>query len=518
MLQKKSLTEALPVLAVVSALLVSTGCVSGNKTVDSARAGLRVGNDPVALEWAESKKHSWYSKPLGYVETGRVRMLAGDFLGSSTNLSVAIDAVIDETAEGPVLKMGDVGASVMAGTITDDRTRPYDLPAYEFIQALNYQMLNYVFLGKIDSACVEARRAVFAQDAIAEKYAGEVEKKRLKEEERAAKAAQQAEAAEKNAATAEDESASMTRVNQEMARMAPVLEKSRCSYENALAWYLCGALLEEQGDQSNAALSYRKANELTPHNPYIRRDFLRTLATQDQAASRTLMQRYKLEAQDVMRAPAEIIVIFEESFVPQRKSVKIPLPVAGTLTSADIPFYEEGPHNPIYFEVAVGDRVLGGGSEAVNIQALAYHDLKEKMPGVVLRNVTRIGTRIAAQQIANHAGGSTAKYTVMAFNAISTVVNKADTRAWYTLPAIAYLTCHPVDPGRQTITLRNPATGYRIDVPVEVAPGERRIIWIADIEGCSRVGTASLNGRGAPPSFMVADSLLTGPRMLTTAK
>jgi hypothetical protein len=219
-----------------------------------------------------------------------------------------------------------------------------------------------------------------------------------------------------------------------------------------------------------------------------------------------------------MRAPSEVIIVFEESFVPQRKSIKIPLPVAGTLTSADIPLYEDGPHNPIYFEVSCAGNVLGGGAEAVNVQSLAYHDLKEKMPGVVLRNVTRIGTRIAAQQIANHAGNDIAKYGVLAFNSISTLINKADTRAWYTLPAISYLTCHPVQPGKSTITLRNPATGYTIDVPVDVGVGERRLIWIADIEGCSRIGTAPLNGKGVKPTFAVSDSLITGPRIISAAR
>jgi hypothetical protein len=491
-------------------LLVISGCVAVTPDVAAARNGLRVGNDVKALAWAEKKKCSWYSKPLGYVETGRVRMLGGDFLGSSTNFSFIIDSVIDDTAEGPVLKLGSVGANVMAGTVTDDRTRPYELPAYEFIQALNYQMLNHIFLSQIDAACVEARRAVFAQDAIAEKYAAEVVKKNNEAEEDAQTQNKE------NAATDEDHDAAMLRVNQELDKMAPVLEKSRCSYENALVWYLSGVLLEEQKDISNAALCYRKANEISPHNPYIRRDFLRTLATQDQVAYQTLMKQYNLKPQDVVRAPAELIIILEESFVPQRKSVKIPLPVGGTLTSADFPFYEEGPHNPIYFEVSCDGASLGGGAEAVNIQALAYHDLKEKMPGVVLRNVTRIGTRIAAQQEANQVG-DTAKLAVLAFNAVSTVINKADTRAWYTLPAIAYLTSHAVQPGQRKITLRNPATGYTIDIPVQVAEGERRLIWLADIEGCSRIGTASLNGKGGSPTFMTEGSLLTGPRLLTTA-
>lgn len=500
---KKNLVRNSALVLLAVALVLFSGCISSNENVGAARAGLRAGDDDLALQWAEGIKQSVYSKQLGYLETGRVRMLSGDFVGSSTNFAVAIDTLIDQTDEGPVIKVGDVGANIMAGSLTDDRTRPYNLPAYEFIQALNYQMLNYIFLGDITAAGVEARRAVYAQDAIAEKYAHEVDKKNRKAEEQAVD--------DGSAATAADKDASIAQVDQAMSGMAPVLEKSRSSYENALAWYLCGALLEEQGDLSNAALSYRKANELTPCNPYIRRDFLRMLATQDQIAFKALMRQYKLQPADIARSSAEVIIVFEESFVPQRKSIKIPLPVGGTLTSAEIPIYEAGSHNPMCFEVSCDDTVLGGGSEAVNVQALAYHDLKEKMPGVVLRNVTRIGTRIAAQQVANNAGNDMVKVGVLAFNSVSTLVNKADTRSWCTLPAISYLTCHPVAAGARSLKIHNPATGYAVDIPVEIDAGERRIVWIADIEGCSRIGTASLNGKGLPPTFMIDGSLLTGP-------
>ena len=495
-----------------AALLLLTGCVSGNKGADSAIASLRAGNDAVALEWAEDMKDSWYSKPLGYVETGRVRMLSGDFKGSSTNFSVAIESMIDQTDEGPVIKVGDVGANIMAGTITDDRMRPYNLPAYEFIQALNYQMINYVFLGDIESACVEARRAIFAQDAIAEKYGSDLKNNAYKKVDKG-----EGDVEEANAATEADENSSIAAVDEKMAGMAPVLAKSRNSYENGLAWYMCGVLLEEQGDKSNAALSYRKAHELSPNNPYIRRDFLRMLRTQDQVAYRALVAKFKMKESDLVRAPAEIIIMFENSFVPQRKSVKVPLPIAGTVTSADFPIYKSGPHTPVNFEVGVGGTSLGHASEAVNIQALAYHDLKEHIPGIVIRNVTRIGTRIAAQKIANQVG-SAAQVGVLIFNLGSTIFNKADTRAWYTIPALSYLTCHAVEPGKQIIYLRNPSTGYSLEIPVEVASGERRLIWIADIEGCSRVGTASLNGKGAAPTFKIDDSLLTGPRKFNAAK
>ncbi|MDD2347191.1 MAG: hypothetical protein PHS50_02905, partial [Kiritimatiellae bacterium] len=251
------------------ALLATVGCVSTNPGVDRALSGLRAGNDPVALAWSEKLKHSTYSRELGFVETGRVRMLSGDFLGSSTNFAAAIDTVIEETESGPVFKLGDAGATVMAGTITDDRTRPYHLPAYEFIHALQYQMLNHLFLGQRDAATVEARRAVFAQDQIAEKYGKEVEEARVQ-------------------AASGQSANSMGVVEGRMQEMAPVIEMTRSSYENGLAWYLSGLLLEEDKDQANAALAYRKAWELIPGNPYVQKDFLRTLRTQDFEAFKTL--------------------------------------------------------------------------------------------------------------------------------------------------------------------------------------------------------------------------------------
>src|ERR1035437_10314830 len=119
--------RTLCVLCACLGLLSATGCVSSNVQVDKALSSLRAGDDPVALVWSENLKHSIYSKKLGCLETGRVRMLSGDFLGSSTNFAVVIDQIIEKSENGPVLKMGSVGANVMAGTLTDDRTRAYDV-------------------------------------------------------------------------------------------------------------------------------------------------------------------------------------------------------------------------------------------------------------------------------------------------------------------------------------------------------------------------------------------------------
>jgi hypothetical protein len=419
-------------------------------------------------------------------------MLSGDFLGSSTNFSVVIDSVIDKNENGPVLKMGSVGANVMAGTITDDRTRTYEVPAYEFIQSLHYQMLNQVFLGNVEAAGVEARRAVFAQDAIAEKYSKEVKEAQEKADDPKTKTA-------------------YGKVDAQMQGMAPVLEKTRSSFENGLAWYLCGVLFEQQNDLSDAALSYRKAWELVPGNPYVQKDFLRLIRTQDSEMYKGLLAQTGVDPKTLVRDRTEVIVIVEESFVSQRQSLKVPLPIPGinTLTSVDFPIYKDSAYTPMALELREKEAPFGLSAQALSVQSLAYRDLKEKMPGVVIRNVTRVATRVAAQHVANQAGG-VAQYSVLAFNAISTVINKADTRAWYTLPMSSQLYRGKVAPGEHLFELRNQVTGFVTRFPVKVNEGETRIIWVADIGGNARIATASLNGKGGPTTFQVNNSMLAG--------
>jgi hypothetical protein len=492
------LSRVHPWFFLVPALAVFTGCVSPNVRVDRARTALRTGNDSAALVWSEDLKNSFYSKDLGYLESGRVRMLGGDFLGSSTNLSAAIDTVIEQTDEGPRVKLGDVGANVMAGTITDDRTRPYRLPPYEFIHALEYQMLNRVFLGDLGGAAVEARRAVFAQDQIAEKYGADV---------RAARDS-----------VPQDQSAGLQKVDEEMARLDEVANLTRSSYENPLAWWLCGILFEQDRDIANARLAYQKAHDLAPGNPFAQRDWLRALRVEDRVAYRAALARANVAEAALARPETEIVLVFEQGFVPQRLSKKIPVPVLGTVVSVDFPFYEAPAYTPAPVALADGGRALGASALALNVQALAYRDLKEKIPGIVTRNVSRAAVRIAASVAAKEAArrdssgvGDVVQLGVFLGTAVATAINRADTRAWYTLPMVSHVWRGAVEPGARVLALRSPLTGWVVNVPVTVARGEARLVWVADTGGNARVASAPLNGKGAPAAFGIYNSVMGSP-------
>ena len=120
---------------------------------------------------------------------------------------------------------------------------------------------------------------------------------------------------------------------------------------------------------------------------------------------------------------------------------------------------------------------------------------------MVVRNVARAVTKVAAQQVANNQNDDLVRFGMMAINAASSLATTADTRAWYSLPMVAQLYRGPLSAGTHTLQCRNPATGTTLTIPVTLTEGETRLIWVADTGGIAVAATASLSGKGLPPTF-----------------
>jgi hypothetical protein len=474
-------------LAVLTVL--PTGCATHSAGVGAALSSLKAGDTATALQWSERLKMSAFSKNLGQIESGRIKMLAGDFAGSRADFATAIDKILEETENGPAIRVGSIGTTLASSMVTDDTLRNYELAPYELIQLLHYQTLNYLFCGDQPGAAVEMRRTVFAQDAIAEKYSGEVEKAQEKADKQ----------------QADTEAKAMAAVNAKMEIMGPALERTRSSHENGLAWYFCGLIFEKQGDISNATICYRKAWELSPQNPDIVKDFLRLLQTQDQRAFIDLVLQNNLDVKNLTRGSTEIVVLYEESLISERQAEKVPVPIPDfkgtiTLVSIDFPFYSDPAYTASLLAITDNGTKLGVAEPAVYLQSLAYRDLKEKMLGIITRNVTRAITKIASQQVANQ-GNSYTQLGMMAFNAISSIAATADTRAWYSIPMDTQLYRGSISPGTHTLECRSPINGTLLTIPVTVEEGETRLVWIADTGGIAVAATATLSGKGLPPTY-----------------
>ncbi len=437
--------------------LAFTGCVSVQREAMTARSALAAGNAQPAMTWADQlATDSVYSKNLGAVEAGRVRLLSGDTAGAELWFRQAVDSVVDRKERAPKIRLGDVGNAVLASTITDDRTREYYLPPYEINFALQYAILAQCLNGKREDALVDARLAVYVQDSLAETYGADVQAKVAGSDAKANAAADR-----------------MT--TSQNAQLAEMMAASRNSWENPVLWWLTGVLFEADGDLDLALQSYRKAQAIRSDCAVFARE----------------VQRAEAGEKAPVSDKARLVVIYEEGMVPLRESLKIPVPIY-TGFGIDIPMYgDKTAYRPNAVSIS-GASQLVAASPAVDVRALAARDLSEQLPGVILRNITRAAVQAGAQAAVNAAGNDYAKLAVLAVNVIATAMREADTRSWATLPDGQQVWSESaMTPGAYQLGVN--VNGRTVSVPVTLGAGETVLVWIADLGQTFRTGVATLS-------------------------
>lgn len=407
-------------LALVVSAFALAGCVSVDTDAVGAIDAMKRGDFAAAEEWSVDLADSHYSKNLGMVEAGRVSMLSGDFDKADGWFRRGVDTAVDRKEQNPKIKLGDVGNTVLASTITDDRTREYYLPPYELNFALQYGILSQLFAGKRDDAMADARLAVYVQDHLADEYGPDVAKASMSSD----RGAQQL-------------------YDDQGGNLQTLIAETRCSWENPVLWWLTGVLFETDGDLDMAWQSYRKAAAILPRNAVFSND---------------------CERADHWVAPrsgkARLVAIRDRDFVPMRKSVKVPVPIY-TAMSIDIPTYD-------------ASLCARTPDTALDVLALGARDLKEHLPGIIARNITRAATQAAAQAVANNNGNEYVQLGVLLGNAVISAMRRADTRSWRTLPAtVEVWEDNDMSPGDYQV----------FGETVSLAAGETKLLWVAEFGG-----------------------------------
>ncbi len=434
-------------LLIAATLAFAAGCVSVDQDVAEARAFIAAGCPADATAWSCAlATNSHYSTRLGRVEAGRVAWLSGDFAASEAWFRAAVEDAIDQQEGAPKIKLGDAGNTALSATVTDDRMREYYLPPYEINFALTYAILSQLANGKFDDARADARLAVYVQDTLSKTYGEDL-----------AKAKTGGSTDEKSRAASDSVAAQQTAALDEM------MAATRNSWENPVLWWLTGVVFESSGEKDMAETSYRKASACQPENAVFRAD----------------AERLAHGAVTPAAGTAKVVLVYEEGLVPQRESVKIPVPIY-TAMSIDIPTYaEKTAWTPRRVAVS-GATNLVATTPALDVRALAARDLSEQMPGIVVRNITRAAVAAGAQTAVNAAGNEYAQLAVLLVNATASAIRRADTRSWATLPdGVQVWEEGAMTPGSYQLGVE--VDGRTVAVPVTLAAGDVKLVWISDI-------------------------------------
>ncbi|MBO5911826.1 MAG: hypothetical protein J6Q05_06625 [Elusimicrobiaceae bacterium] len=298
--------------------------------------------------------------------------------------------------------------------VINDLTTPYYAANYEIALTFMYRALNFLQQNDVMSAAVEARKAVFFLDHLRG-------------------------------------------------------DKKRGYNDDPFVQYLASMIFELSGELSDARISRINALNVYQKRGWAAPRFTVPQNWQDygEVVIVHYVGRVPLKKNQTVQiawhrlmamagSPAE-----GDSISPQVENA-IRAGLTGSAVTLSYPVLEPQAY------VVAGSAVQANGQrfpmqKMTDIATLTQEDLQEKMPGIWFRLATRaVLRRIAAVQARhamdgeghnNKSYGSAGWLAEMVVDLFGAVVEKADTRQWFTLPAEIYMTRAFVVPGTQNIKL-----------------------------------------------------------------
>lgn len=413
-------------------------------------------------------KGSGPNHTLDVLESARLAQLAKLYAKSKSSFKQAF-ALFNAEDNKAKLDLSD-GGSLLGSFAINDNALPYKPEAYERILSYHYQSLNYLSEADLQGALVEVRRANEEQVIALDAHQKEL-----------AKAEQEASEAEL--------SPDLNSYEDRMRETFIAASKVKNSFQNAYTFYYSGAVREAAGELNGAYIDYKKALEIYPENDYIQQDVWR-LAERlnmnvDLERFQGLIGKENRQA-GPKQGQGEIIVFYEEGFIPPKEEVSLPFSSYEKIYSFAFPAYLSPWRGSMPIKIGSTERYLGHSSEIVDLHALAAKALEEGAFKRLLRQMIRVNTKARIQREAANANSGESNVMLGQFfaNAYTLVSERADLRSWLSLPNKVQIARFPLEAGSQTIQFSNATFSTSINVNIEanrssliriINPGDQNI-------------------------------------------
>ena len=388
-----------------------SGCASYSDSFTAIENDLAAQDYRAALQALEKQRHPKRDQVLYLLNKAMLERMNSDFAASNETF---------EAAKSRMAELYGVSLREQALSVTiNDATRSYTGETYEQVLVHLYMALNYLQLGNLFDARVEALQ-----------------------------------------------------VDEQLQEITQQVPESRYT-EDAFARYLAGMIYEELGERSDAMISYRKAYEAylsygqkfgVTIPDYLKHDLLRL---SQQLGLTQEMRQYENEfgidhwmSAEELAQKGELVFILNDGLAPilREHAVTVLDPGSGHFVRIALPAYESRPVPVTGARVAAGSGIARA-ELAEDIDAIAVKDLEGKMPAITARAVARAVLKAqmarAAQENArqqNQNGSAAAGAVVaLAVEVAGLATERADTRSWLTLPARIYLARLPLSPGTYTV-------------------------------------------------------------------
>ena len=348
--------------------------------------------------------------------------------------------------------MGDIGSFLV-----NDKTRRYDGQDYEKVMLSTNLTLSHLMQGNYDLARIEMKKT-YEREKLIESFR-EKEYDKLQEEAKTQKV---------TADVKQMKDYPMAELD------TPEVNGLKNGFQNAFAHYLAGYFFEVTGESSLAEPGYRNALKLAPNSRIV------------QAGLKDVGRRRPGPKE------SDVLFVIESGFAPSWQSVTVPIPIplqSGlTITPLSFPLVKADNKGFVPATVSVAGKQLPVET-LTNIDAMARRQLKDQMPGILLRTVIRAVVKSVAQDQAYKGG---VVLGVLA-NVATVVSEQADDRSWRTLPERISVARATLAQGPQMIEFQTGTGTFKKEVNI----GDRfSIIPIRITGGTVYVGQPNVLGGG----------------------
>jgi len=463
------------VLTALAVSLALAGCVSNatrnyDKELSSTIAQVRSGDVVGALDVLEKNNPAEKGKDgedarrdiLYYFEKGELLKLGNDIEQSRATWLQADEIVReweDAVKTDPSKVIGDI-----ASVVVNDKLRRYDGQDYEKVFLNANLALDQVLLDDIAGARIELKKTVERETTIKDFRDKEYAKIEEQGRERAAPTFSLKDLADRGYPVDELEDKEVLALKN--------------GYQNAFAHYLAGYFFEVKGEPSMSAPGYRNALNLAPASRLV----------QEKIDKKTGKAKpYMKPGPD----RADVLFVVESGFAPAWQSVQIdlPVPINKKLVVLTMAFprvvARSQTHVPSYLTVSGKTLPV---ETLVNVDALARRQLKDQLPGIIGRAVVRGVIKGAAQYAAQEKAG---KLGGLAAGALTVATERADTRAWRTLPAKVSIARAILPVGEQTVEIKSEYGTYIGTINVD---SKMSIVPIRLVNGYAYIGQKEARG------------------------
>lgn len=412
------------------------------------RSALNAEPNPSAAAKFESKKNS-KDAVLYHLEQARILQVNQNYAESLDAYKKAFE-LLDKQNNRSKISMTRVGFKALS-MVSNESVVPYLVPPYEQVLAHISQAKNYIFLNDAEAAGVEMRIAQGIQREIELEHEKEFEKKKAKQNDGA--------------------SIDYSALDEAFSGLDPIAGRIKNTYQNGYAFYMAANLWEATGDYNSALVDFKKAYELQGSA-----SFAKDVARVDKAVSGNAKS-------------VPVIVFIEQGIVPQKIENKLAFPMPNGLVNIAFASYEPSTYSPPQsLKIKLGSRPVQQSYLVSDIGALAVKNLKEQTLNTVTSQVVRATAKYAAQQQLGQQLGALGQ---LAGNLMNVATERADLRAWSTLPSNTQAARFDVSPGKHSLQVIGPQSASQV-INIEANPNQTVFVYVSDVNNKISASTSAV--------------------------